>query len=337
MFSVDVPKDWLKQYKVVIQEKVDGTNVGVHFEQDYVPVCQKRSGLILQGEHEQYVRFRDWCYENVEALWNALGVKYCLFGEWLLCQHGVVYDELSSYFLAFDVMEKSTGKFLSHDAVTELLNGAVECVPVLASAWNGNVKQLEEMVKKSIFSSSETCEVLQQNGKTNTKTKNLIKTKIFRVFIFVLKVVLRSRNVSNIAERHLLPEDLISPRELHTIRLKIDHFTFFWILLSGGNDKLGIHVTQIIRIIRRNDHRIIQDSLPRQIISFPQKRMHSGPNKECDTSNAKDIDLQIRVQQRKGKKKKKKKKKKITNLFSRLVTLKNNHKIKMTGGQINHL
>lgn len=158
--SVEVPKNWLKDYRVVIQEKVDGTNVGIHFESEYVPVCQKRSGLILQGEHTQYVRFRDWCYENVEALWNVLGTKYVLFGEWLLCQHGVVYDELTSFFQAFDVLDKATERFLSHPAMIKLLkDSGIESVPVLASAWNGSVKQLEDLVKKSKFSSTEICEV----------------------------------------------------------------------------------------------------------------------------------------------------------------------------------
>jgi hypothetical protein len=32
----------LEKYKICIQEKVDGTNVGVHFDSEYVPICQKR-------------------------------------------------------------------------------------------------------------------------------------------------------------------------------------------------------------------------------------------------------------------------------------------------------
>jgi ATP-dependent RNA circularization protein (DNA/RNA ligase family) len=175
--SKDVPKDWLSgKYRVVIQEKVDGTNVGVHFEEPWVPVPQKRSGLILQGEHEQYVRFRDFCFEHVEALWNALSTRYVLFGEWLLVQHGVVYDRLSSFFIAFDVLDKTDGSFLSTKAMAELLkDSGVETVPLLATAWNGTTKQLEELVKTSRFSTSETCEGVYIRFETDARCVERLK------------------------------------------------------------------------------------------------------------------------------------------------------------------
>ena len=138
-----------KATKCVVQEKVDGTNVSVHFEQEWQPVCQKRSGLILQGEHEQYVRFRDFVYEHVEELNSALGTRYCLFGEWLLCTHGVEYDALSSFFLAFDVLDKHSNEFLSTAAMKHVLKDtSVEMVPVLAEKWSGSVKDLEKMVSE---------------------------------------------------------------------------------------------------------------------------------------------------------------------------------------------
>ncbi len=175
--SKDVPKDWLSgKYLVVIQEKVDGTNVGVHFEEPWVPVPQKRSGLILQGEHEQYVRFRDFCFENVEALWNALSTRYVLFGEWLLVQHGVVYDQLSSFFIAFDALDKTDGSFLSTKAMAELLkDSGIEMVPVLATEWNGSTKQLEELVQKSRFSTKETCEGVYIRFETDPRCHERLK------------------------------------------------------------------------------------------------------------------------------------------------------------------
>ncbi len=175
--SQDVPKEWLNgKYRIVVQEKVDGTNVGVHFEQPWVPVPQKRSGLILQGEHEQYVRFRDWCFDQVEPLWNALSERYVLFGEWLLVQHGVVYDQLSSFFMAFDVLDKTNNTFLSCAAMRELLkDSGIATVPVLASAWNGSLKQLEEMVQKSQFSTTETCEGVYIRFETDQICKERLK------------------------------------------------------------------------------------------------------------------------------------------------------------------
>lgn len=146
---------------VVVQEKVDGTNVGVHFEEDWVPVCQKRSGVIGQGEHEQYVRFRDWVYGQVEDLWTCLNTRYVLYGEYLLAVHGVSYDALPSFFLAFDVWDKQDKCWLSWDRMQKLLEpcqGRISCVPLLSRNWNGDLKELEALVQKSKFSTTETAE-----------------------------------------------------------------------------------------------------------------------------------------------------------------------------------
>ncbi len=38
---------------MVVQEKVDGTNVSIYFKDPYVPVLQKRSGLITTGKQKK--------------------------------------------------------------------------------------------------------------------------------------------------------------------------------------------------------------------------------------------------------------------------------------------
>lgn len=70
-----------KGKRIIIQEKVDGANVSVHFEQEWVPIPQKRSGLILTKEKQQYNVFRDWCSENMELLFSIVGTDHVLFGE----------------------------------------------------------------------------------------------------------------------------------------------------------------------------------------------------------------------------------------------------------------
>ncbi len=43
----------------VVQEKVDGANVSLHFQEEWNPIIQKRSGIIEMGEkHPQYDVFR---------------------------------------------------------------------------------------------------------------------------------------------------------------------------------------------------------------------------------------------------------------------------------------
>lgn len=47
-----------KQNKKKKQEKVDGANVGVHFEQEWEPIMQKRSDLLQAKEKPQYDVFK---------------------------------------------------------------------------------------------------------------------------------------------------------------------------------------------------------------------------------------------------------------------------------------
>jgi hypothetical protein len=80
--------------QIVVQEKVDGANVSVHFEEEWNPIIQKRSDIIATGEKEQYNVFRDWVYNRLEALFEVLNTRYCLFGEWLWALHSISYDQL---------------------------------------------------------------------------------------------------------------------------------------------------------------------------------------------------------------------------------------------------
>jgi hypothetical protein len=60
---------------IVVQEKVDGSNVSVYFTSEWEPVIQKRSGLVGQGERPQYNVWRDYVYSKMEELWGILGTK----------------------------------------------------------------------------------------------------------------------------------------------------------------------------------------------------------------------------------------------------------------------
>jgi hypothetical protein len=53
-----IPVSLLRNKYVVIQEKVDGANVSVHFHQQWKPVVQKRSGIVANNEKPQYDVFR---------------------------------------------------------------------------------------------------------------------------------------------------------------------------------------------------------------------------------------------------------------------------------------
>jgi atypical dual specificity phosphatase len=120
---------------VVLEEKVDGANVSVHFESEasrWTPTLQKRSGVLQTNELTQYNLFRDWVFERIEALWAALTDRFVLFGECLIMRHAVAYNRLPDMVLAFDVFDKQSAKFLSRRRVERLLAATdVRLVPLI--------------------------------------------------------------------------------------------------------------------------------------------------------------------------------------------------------------
>ena len=107
---------------LIVEEKVDGTNVGLHFQPaaDADPDDAGRAPLVLQnrghilggGEHPQYGPLKAWCAAHEPALREVLGTRYVLFGEFLHARHTVAYDRLPGLLLEFDVLDKADGAFL---------------------------------------------------------------------------------------------------------------------------------------------------------------------------------------------------------------------------------
>jgi hypothetical protein len=117
---------------LIVEEKLDGTNVGIHFSDDGQLVLQCRGHLITQGMHPQYDLFKQWAVVKRGILENALGCQFILFGEWLYARHSVHYRSLPHYFFEFDIYDKQHAVFLSLQRRTELLAGTgIHTVPVI--------------------------------------------------------------------------------------------------------------------------------------------------------------------------------------------------------------
>ena len=122
--------------EVVLQEKVDGTNVGIFFRSAGQPVLQKRAGLLAGREKEQYNVFRNWVWRRAEDLWSVLGTRWVLFGEWLWQTHAVDYNALPSFLIAFDLFDRVAERFAASAVVRDTAGDVLATVPEL---WRGHV------------------------------------------------------------------------------------------------------------------------------------------------------------------------------------------------------
>jgi hypothetical protein len=117
---------------LIVEEKLDGTNVGVHFAPGGRLVLQCRGHEITSGMHPQYDLFKQWAAVKRGVLHERLGGRYILFGEWLYARHSVHYRALPHYFFEFDVYDKEAGAFLALGRRLELIDGTgIHTVPVV--------------------------------------------------------------------------------------------------------------------------------------------------------------------------------------------------------------
>lgn len=122
------------KHELVIEEKVDGANLGLSFDAGGNLRAQNRGSYLQLPAGGQWKRLDDWLKLRADALFEHLMDRFILFGEWCYARHSVPYDRLPDWFLAFDIYDKEVGAFLSagrRDALTEKMHLAR--VPVVAS------------------------------------------------------------------------------------------------------------------------------------------------------------------------------------------------------------
>ncbi len=106
----------LRGLPVVVEEKLDGSNTGVSFDESEALILQSRGHVLAGGPRErQFNLFKRWANHHVVALRQILGHRYLMYGEWLYARHTVPYDQLPHFFLEFDVWDRERAEFLSTD------------------------------------------------------------------------------------------------------------------------------------------------------------------------------------------------------------------------------
>lgn len=118
---------------IVVEEKLDGANSGISFDEDGQLRLQSRGHYLDGGAREKhFALFKTWASVHQGAFWERLGSRYVMYGEWLYAKHTIFYDCLPHYFCEFDVWDRSQGLFLDTPGRSALLlNLPVVSVPVL--------------------------------------------------------------------------------------------------------------------------------------------------------------------------------------------------------------
>ena len=149
----------LKGCFLVVEEKLDGANSAISFDDDGALILQSRGHLLSGGPRErQFDLFKRWANAHRGTLSRVLGNRYTLYGEWLYARHTIRYDRLPHYFLEFDMFDRDIDEFLSTERRRVILSDTpVVSVPVLDE---GLLSRFEDLIGRSACSSTEIMEGL---------------------------------------------------------------------------------------------------------------------------------------------------------------------------------
>jgi len=103
----------LLEADVVVEEKLDGANIGFSLAPDGSLRAQNRGQYLAEPHAGQFARFPAWLGQHGDALRTVLKPNLILFGEWCAARHSLDYVALPDWFLLFDVYDRIAAHFWS--------------------------------------------------------------------------------------------------------------------------------------------------------------------------------------------------------------------------------
>ncbi len=99
--------------QVVLEEKLDGANLGFSLSPEGVVLVQNRGQYLVAPHHGQFARLGHWLTAHEDKLFDGLGAHLMAFGEWCAARHSLDYVALPDWWLLFDIYDRRTGRFWS--------------------------------------------------------------------------------------------------------------------------------------------------------------------------------------------------------------------------------
>lgn len=149
---------------VWVEEKIDGSSCGMSLIDGH-PVIRNRDHILNKGflkdtpAKQQFRPTWNWFYDHRD-LFVALDAIYphaSVYGEWMLAQHGLEYDKLPDWFIAYDLYDYEEHQFVRTDKAREILETCgFDLVPLLWAGPLENYPQVEELtLQASPFTTKE--------------------------------------------------------------------------------------------------------------------------------------------------------------------------------------
>ncbi len=172
-------RDEFLNHELVVEEKVDGANLGISFDNRGTLKCQNRGTYLEAPFGGQWKKLPEWLSSRTDILLSVLGDQYILFGEWLYAQHSVYYDQLPDWFLGFDIFDKHERKFFSSQRRDSIFQKLGICQTPFMVRGHFSIQTLSALFSKSLISveTSEGLYLRYDNGDWLSQRAKLVRPK----------------------------------------------------------------------------------------------------------------------------------------------------------------
>lgn len=135
-------------HEIVVEEKLDGANLGISVSPEGMMRTQNRGQYLVEPHAGQFRTLSSWLKPREDALFEALGEHFILFGEWCAARHSLDYNHLSDWLIVFDFYDRQERRFWSsvrRNALAEQLG--LKVVPKVF-AGKATLESLRELLHK---------------------------------------------------------------------------------------------------------------------------------------------------------------------------------------------
>lgn len=94
-----------KNDRIIVTEKLDGSNVAVGKVNGRIVACTRAGYLAETSPYKQHHFFKEWVEKNEARFDSCLKEGFSIHGEWLAQAHGTIYNLTHEPFVFFDIKE----------------------------------------------------------------------------------------------------------------------------------------------------------------------------------------------------------------------------------------
>lgn len=143
--------------RIIVAEKLDGSNVAVALHNGDVLALGRAGYLASTSKYEQHQFFAHWVREREELFRGLLSEGERVNGEWLAQAHGTVYELPHEPFVAFDIMREAD-RLPWDEVASRCLAAGIVTPRILSDGPPVNIEAILPMIETSGHGAKEAVE-----------------------------------------------------------------------------------------------------------------------------------------------------------------------------------